>query len=292
MQPKGRDPVRRPGIGPRDGQPARAAVGLRQRPADPRHLLRPADVCASSSAASVEPGGPTNARIRPRLPRSVTAKPAVRRPVGGRRAPSGVDEPWRQGHRNSPAGFRRSSPSATARPSRSDRRRERRYYGTQFHPEVVHTPDGAKLIANFARHVCGCRRMDHGRVPRRQDRRDPRAGRRPARDLRPVGRRRQRGRGGADPRGDRRAADLRLRRPRPDAHGRGASRSSACSATITISRWSCRRRGRCSWRASPASPTPRRSASSSAANSSMCSRKKRRRSAAPISSRRARSTPT
>ncbi len=32
---------------------------------------------------------------------------------------------------------------------------ERRYYGVQFHPEVVHTPDGAKLIANFARHVCG-----------------------------------------------------------------------------------------------------------------------------------------
>src|SRR6478609_1649452 len=28
--------------------------------------------------------------------------------------------------------------------------------GTQFHPEVVHTPDGAKLIANFVRHVCGC----------------------------------------------------------------------------------------------------------------------------------------
>ncbi|NNC71247.1 MAG: glutamine-hydrolyzing GMP synthase, partial [Sphingomonadaceae bacterium] len=33
---------------------------------------------------------------------------------------------------------------------------QRRYYGTQFHPEVVHTPDGAKLIANFVRHVCGC----------------------------------------------------------------------------------------------------------------------------------------
>ena len=32
---------------------------------------------------------------------------------------------------------------------------ERRYYGTQFHPEVVHTPDGARLIANFVRHVCG-----------------------------------------------------------------------------------------------------------------------------------------
>lgn len=32
---------------------------------------------------------------------------------------------------------------------------ERRFYGVQFHPEVVHTPDGARLIANFVRHVCG-----------------------------------------------------------------------------------------------------------------------------------------
>ncbi|MDQ4087197.1 MAG: glutamine-hydrolyzing GMP synthase [Pseudomonadota bacterium] len=32
---------------------------------------------------------------------------------------------------------------------------ERRFYGVQFHPEVAHTPDGAKLIANFVRHVCG-----------------------------------------------------------------------------------------------------------------------------------------
>jgi len=31
----------------------------------------------------------------------------------------------------------------------------RRFYGVQFHPEVVHTPDGARLITNFARHVCG-----------------------------------------------------------------------------------------------------------------------------------------
>ena len=32
----------------------------------------------------------------------------------------------------------------------------RRYYGVMFHPEVVHTPHGAQLLANFAHHVAGC----------------------------------------------------------------------------------------------------------------------------------------
>ncbi|WP_319797849.1 glutamine-hydrolyzing GMP synthase [Nitrobacter sp.] len=31
----------------------------------------------------------------------------------------------------------------------------RRFYAMQFHPEVVHTPDGAKLIRNFVRKVAG-----------------------------------------------------------------------------------------------------------------------------------------
>jgi GMP synthase (glutamine-hydrolysing) len=33
---------------------------------------------------------------------------------------------------------------------------ERRFYGTMFHPEVVHTPHGAALLRNFTHGVCGC----------------------------------------------------------------------------------------------------------------------------------------
>ncbi|MGO8279570.1 hypothetical protein ACC761_39505, partial [Rhizobium ruizarguesonis] len=32
---------------------------------------------------------------------------------------------------------------------------KRKYYGVQFHPEVVHTPDGSKLIGNFIHNIAG-----------------------------------------------------------------------------------------------------------------------------------------
>lgn len=32
---------------------------------------------------------------------------------------------------------------------------ERRFYGVQFHPEVVHTPHGAELLTRFVRDICG-----------------------------------------------------------------------------------------------------------------------------------------
>ncbi|MFL2771138.1 MAG: glutamine-hydrolyzing GMP synthase [Rhodospirillaceae bacterium] len=32
---------------------------------------------------------------------------------------------------------------------------KRKFYGVQFHPEVVHTPDGAALIRNFTHKICG-----------------------------------------------------------------------------------------------------------------------------------------
>ena len=33
---------------------------------------------------------------------------------------------------------------------------KRRFYATQFHLEVVHTPDGARLLANFVHRIAGC----------------------------------------------------------------------------------------------------------------------------------------
>src|SRR6266853_5427782 len=33
---------------------------------------------------------------------------------------------------------------------------DRRFYGVLFHPEVVHTPQGSKLLRNFTHHVAGC----------------------------------------------------------------------------------------------------------------------------------------
>jgi len=51
-------------------------------------------------------------------------------------------------------GFKIVAKSATA-PYAAIADETKRLYGVQFHPEVVHTPLGAKVLENFARKICG-----------------------------------------------------------------------------------------------------------------------------------------
>ncbi len=55
-----------------------------------------------------------------------------------------------------PAGFKVIATSEGA-PFAAIADEARQFYATQFHMEVVHTPDGAKLLTNFVREICGCK---------------------------------------------------------------------------------------------------------------------------------------
>ncbi len=67
-----------------------------------------------------------------------------------------------------PEGFEVIATSANA-PFAIAADEKRRYYTTMFHPEVVHTPDGAKLLANFVHNIAGLEgRLDDGRLSRRR----------------------------------------------------------------------------------------------------------------------------
>src|SRR5499433_443092 len=55
-----------------------------------------------------------------------------------------------------PAGFRVVGTSANA-PIAMIADEQRRFYATQFHLEVVHTPHGAALLRNFVRKIAGCK---------------------------------------------------------------------------------------------------------------------------------------
>jgi GMP synthase (glutamine-hydrolysing) len=77
-----------------------------------------------------------------------------------------IDGVWKPGERHVvwmshgdritrlPPGFSRVGTSENA-PFALIADEQRRYYGLMFHPEVVHTPDGARLIGNFVHKVAG-----------------------------------------------------------------------------------------------------------------------------------------
>ncbi|MBV8783052.1 MAG: glutamine-hydrolyzing GMP synthase [Gammaproteobacteria bacterium] len=54
-----------------------------------------------------------------------------------------------------PPGFVASARTATI-PFAAMTDEARRFYGVQFHPEVTHTPQGAKLLERFVREIAGC----------------------------------------------------------------------------------------------------------------------------------------
>src|SRR3984893_16006365 len=78
------------------------------------------------------------------------------------------DGVWRKGERypvwmshgdrvtQLPAGFRVVGTSANA-PIAMIADEQRRFYATQFHLEVMHTPHGAALLRNFVRKIAGCK---------------------------------------------------------------------------------------------------------------------------------------
>ena len=53
-----------------------------------------------------------------------------------------------------PAGYRRTAGSASS-PYCVVEDSERKRYGVQFHPEVTHTPQGARILENFLYRICG-----------------------------------------------------------------------------------------------------------------------------------------
>ncbi len=56
-----------------------------------------------------------------------------------------------------PKGFRTVAVTENS-PFAAVENRKRRFFGLQFHPEVVHTPKGKTIISNFVHKICGCGR--------------------------------------------------------------------------------------------------------------------------------------
>ena len=54
-----------------------------------------------------------------------------------------------------PEGFTSAAKTAST-PYAAIANESKKFYGLQFHPEVVHTPEGARLLKNFTHNVCGC----------------------------------------------------------------------------------------------------------------------------------------
>ena len=168
---------------------------------------------------------------------------------------------------------------------------KRKYYGLMFHPEVVHTPDGAKLIRNFVRKIAGLTGDWTMRAFRDEAIEKIRS---------------QVGKGrvicGLSGGVDSAVAAVLIHEAIGDQLtcifvDHGMLRLDEAEDVVDLFRhhynipWCTWMRRRSSLASSMALPTPKSSARPSAACSSRCSKRKQRSSAARISWRKARSTP-
>ena len=149
---EGGDPVRRPGLGAREARRARR-----------RRSSTPACRCSASATASRPWRTSSAARSRAAITAN-SAAPTVEVTddcalfdgvwAKGEQHP-GLDEPWRPRHQIA-AGLSRVAQAPANAPFAVIADDDAQIStAMQFHPEVVHTPDGAKLIRNFVRKVAG-----------------------------------------------------------------------------------------------------------------------------------------
>ena len=193
-----------------DGAPIARPGDLRPRHPHPRHLLRR----AADRPAARRRRRPGHARrVRPRR------ADRHRRPTStllhdGSPAEQDVWMSHFDAVTEPPPGFvaTASTPDAPVAVLEDP---QRRIWGVQYHPEVVHTPHGMAVLRRFVIDLAGCAAdVDDGLDHRRAGRRGPRPGRRRPGDLRAQRRRRLGGRRCARPPGDRSPADVHLRRHR------------------------------------------------------------------------------
>jgi GMP synthase (glutamine-hydrolysing) len=82
-----------------------------------------------------------------------------RAPEGGDAALPSIEQVW-MSHGDKverlPAGFQPLAHTANS-PYAAAADLDRQIYAVQFHPEVVHTPQGRLLLSNFVHRICGCR---------------------------------------------------------------------------------------------------------------------------------------
>ena len=137
MRPKARDPLRRPGLGARQGQRRARRSAIFDAGVPVLGICYGEQTMAPSSAARSRAATIANSAA-PRS-RSSSDSPLFEGVWRKGEQLSGLDEPWRPRHRACRPASRVLGVSPNA-PFAAIADEARRFYGVQFHPEVVHTP--------------------------------------------------------------------------------------------------------------------------------------------------------